>query len=137
MIEVSQQKAAQANLDVTFQTGSINDIPFPADQFDVVMCSFMIFHMSEGVRRKGIEEIYRVLKPQGRLLVLDLALPEQPVSRAIAKVLLGYMLNENLEELRPMMESAGFSNIEIAQAKYQVLGLSILSYVRGSANKKM
>jgi len=75
MIELCQRKAAQANLDVTFQLGSIDDIPFSANQFDVVMCSFMIFHMSEMVRRKGIIEIYRVLRPQGRLLVLDLALP--------------------------------------------------------------
>ena len=75
MIEVSRNKAAQAKLDVTFQLGNIENIPFPNEYFDVVICSFMIFHMSEKVRNKGIEEIYRVLKPQGRLLVLDLALP--------------------------------------------------------------
>jgi len=77
MIELSQRKAAQASEDATFQLGSIDDIPFSANQFDVVMCSFMIFHMSEMMRRKGIAEIYRVLKPQGRLLVLDLALPNE------------------------------------------------------------
>src|SRR5512136_450770 len=47
MIEVSQHKAAQAKEDITFQLGSIDTIPFPENQFDVVMCSFMIFHMSE------------------------------------------------------------------------------------------
>ena len=60
MIELCERKAAQANLDVTFQLGSIDDIPFSANQFDVVMCSFMIFHMSEMVRRKGSAEIYQV-----------------------------------------------------------------------------
>ena len=55
MIEVSQKKAAQAKLDVIFQLGSIDNIPFPNDNFDVVMCSFMIFHMSEKVRNKGID----------------------------------------------------------------------------------
>jgi ubiquinone/menaquinone biosynthesis C-methylase UbiE len=135
MIELSQRKAAQAKVDITFQSGSIDDIPFPANQFDVVMCSFMIFHMSEMVRRKGIAEIYRVLKPQGRLLVLDLALPTQPLSRTIAQMLMGGMLKHDLQELRPMMEASGFSEIEIAQAKYRVLGLSVLSFVRGSARK--
>jgi ubiquinone/menaquinone biosynthesis C-methylase UbiE len=53
MIELSRQKAAQANEEITFQLGSIADIPFPANQFDVVMCSFMIFHMSEMTRRKN------------------------------------------------------------------------------------
>jgi ubiquinone/menaquinone biosynthesis C-methylase UbiE len=64
MIELSQRKAAEAGQDVTFQLGSMDDIPFPANHFDVVMCSFMIFHMSETTRRKGIAEVHRVLKPQ-------------------------------------------------------------------------
>jgi ubiquinone/menaquinone biosynthesis C-methylase UbiE len=131
MIEVSQRKAAQARLDVTFQSGSIDDIPFPAGQFNVVMCSFMIFHMPEAVRRKGIGEIYRVLKPQGRFLVLDVALPPQPFARVIARALLGDMLNHDLHELLPEMQAAGFADIEIAPANYRLLGLSILSFVRG------
>lgn len=135
MIELSRRKAAQANLDVTFQSGGIDDIPFPAHQFDVVMCSFMIFHMSDMVRRKGITEIYRVLKPQGRWLVLDLALPAQPVQRAIAQKLLGGMLQHDLRELLPLMEASGFSDVEIAPVKFRILGLSVLAYVRGSARK--
>jgi ubiquinone/menaquinone biosynthesis C-methylase UbiE len=132
MIERSQQKAAQANLDVTFQLGSIGNIPFPENYFDVVMCSFMMFHMSEEVRRKGIEEIYRVLKPKGRLLVLDLNLPAHGVSRAIAKIFLGFMLKHDLKELLPFMKSSGFSEIQVSQAKFRILGLSLLSFVRGT-----
>ena len=75
MIEISRRKAAEASADIAFQPGSIDDIPFSANRFDAVLCSFMIFHMSEAVRRKGIQEIHRVLKPQGRLLVLDLTPP--------------------------------------------------------------
>ena len=135
MIELSRRKAVEAQIDVTFQIGSIDDIPFSANQFDVVMCSFMIFHMSEMVRRKGITEIYRVLKPQGRLLVLDLALPTQPLSRAIARALLGGMLQHDLRELLPLMETSGFSDTEFAQARFRVLGLSILAFVRGNARK--
>ena len=135
MIEHSRQKAMQAQVDITFQLGSIDDIPFSANQFDVVMCSFMIFHMSEMVRRKGITEIYRVLKPQGRLLVLDLALPTQPLPRTIARALFRGMLQHDLQELLPLMETSGFSDIEIAQAGFRVLGLSILAFVRGSARK--
>ena len=132
MIEISKGKAAQASLDVTFQLGSIDKIPFHDNQFDAVMCSFMIFHMSEEVRRKGIAEIYRVLKPQGRLMVLDLALPAHGVSRAIAKVLFKFMLKHDLKELLPIMESSGFSGIQIALAKFRVFGFSLLSFVCGS-----
>jgi demethylmenaquinone methyltransferase/2-methoxy-6-polyprenyl-1,4-benzoquinol methylase len=135
MIEASQRKAAQANEEITFQSGSIDNIPFSENQFDVVMCSFMIFHMSETTRRKGMAEIHRVLKPQGRLLVVDMALPSQPLPRAIAQMLFGGMLEHDLQELRPLMEASGFSNIEIAPAKFRVVGLSVLAYVRGSARK--
>lgn len=135
MIEASRRKAAQANEEITFQLGSINDIPFSENQFDVVMCSFMIFHMSEDTRRKGIAEIHRVLKPQGRLLVLDLALPAQPVQRVIAKTLFGGMLGHDLRELLPLMEVSGFSEVEFGLANFRILGLSVLGFVRGNARK--
>jgi len=131
MIDVSRNKASQAGLDVTFQLSNIEDLPFPDKNFDVVMCSFMIFHMSEKVRNKGIKEIYRVLKPKGILLVLDLALPTKTVSRRILKLFLGFMLKHELKELQPIMESSGFSQIEISQAKYRVLGLPLISFMLG------
>jgi ubiquinone/menaquinone biosynthesis C-methylase UbiE len=130
MIEVSREKAAGANLDISFQTGSIEAIPFPDEHFDVVICSFMIFHMSEKVRKKGIQEIYRVLKPHGKLLVLDLSLPPGRFSRMILKIFLGFMLKHDLKELQPMMETSGFSQTGISRAKYRVFGLPLLSFVR-------
>jgi ubiquinone/menaquinone biosynthesis C-methylase UbiE len=135
MVEASRRKAEQANEKITFQLGSIDNIPFPDNRFDVVMCSFMIFHMSEETRRKGIAEIYRVLKPGGRWLVLDMASPAQPVQRAIARMLFGGMLQHELQELLPVMKASGFSNIEIGPAKFTILGLPVLGFVRGCAQK--
>ena len=64
-------------------------------------------------------------------MVLDLALPTCPVSRAIAKILLGFMLKHDLIELLPMAETSGFTGIQISQAKFRVFGFSLLSYVSG------
>jgi ubiquinone/menaquinone biosynthesis C-methylase UbiE len=135
MIEASQRKAAEAHEEITFQEGSIDNIPFSTDQFDVVMCSFMIFHMSEETLRKGISEIQRVLKPGGRLLVLDLALPTQPFQRAIAQRLLGFSAGDDLRDLLPLMEAYGFSDLEHGPAKFRLFGLSLIGYVRGNAKK--
>jgi ubiquinone/menaquinone biosynthesis C-methylase UbiE len=135
MIEASQRKAAQANVEITFQLGSIDSIPFPDSHFDQVMCSFMIFHMSDETRRKGIAEIQRVLKPGGRLLALDLALPPQPFQRWIARKLLGFSANEDLRDLIPLMEASGFSGMEYGPAKFKIFGLSVIGYVRGNAAK--
>lgn len=71
MIDKARSKATRRNADVSFRQGSIAVIPFPSEHFDVVLCSFMIFHMPEDVRRSGIVEIRRVLKPGGRLCIID------------------------------------------------------------------
>ncbi len=135
MIELSQRKAALAEEEITYQLASIADIPFPANTFDVVMCSFMIFHMSEKVRQKGVAEIFRVLKPQGRLLVLDSATPTRSALKALVKMVSGGELPPDLHQLCPLMEHSGFSKIEIAPVDFRLLGYSPLTFVRGIAQK--
>jgi ubiquinone/menaquinone biosynthesis C-methylase UbiE len=135
MIEASRRKAAAAHEEITFQEGSIAKIPFPDGSFDVVMCSFMIFHMSDETRRKGISEIRRVLKPGGRLMILDLALPAQPFQRLIARKLLGFSADDDLRNLIPLMEASGFSDMEYAPAKFRIMGLSVIAYLRGNTRK--
>jgi ubiquinone/menaquinone biosynthesis C-methylase UbiE len=132
MIELSQRKAEQAREEITFQLGSITGIPFPDNQFDVVMGSFMIFHTSEDTRRKGITEIHRVLKPHGRLLLLDLAMPKAWLQRAIAqRIIFQGGLEHDLQELVPSLEAAGFTDMEYGPAKFSIMGLSILAFLRG------
>jgi ubiquinone/menaquinone biosynthesis C-methylase UbiE len=135
MIERCKEKAGRAGLDVLFQVGSIDAIPFPAGEFDAVVGSFMIFHMSEPVRRKGIEEIHRVLRPDGRLMFLDMSLPEGPVSRPVARALFGGMLQHDVQELRPVLEASGFGDVEHGRARFRVLGMSALAFIRGRARK--
>ena len=135
MIEASQRKAAQAEVEITFKLGSIDSLPFPDNHFDEVMCSFMIFHMSDETRRKGIAEIQRVLKPGGRLLLLDMALPPQPFQRWIARKLLGFSAEDDLRGLTPLMEASGFSDMEYGPAKFRIMGLSVIAFLRGGARK--
>ena len=135
MIELIQRKAAQAGEEISFQVASIVDIPFPANTFDVVMGSFMIFHMSEKVRQKGIAEIFRVLKPNGRLLVLDTATPTRPLLKAFVKMFTGGELPPDLHQLPYLLELSGFSKIEIAPVNFRLFGFSPLTFVRGFAQK--
>jgi len=109
-LDIARDKAARAGMSITFQHALIEDIPYPDDQFDVVLSSFMIHHLpSDDARRQGLAEVYRVLKPGGRLLILD-----------------GESSNR---KLRQMMEEAGFTDVEVDRRWL------ILSSVRGIAAK--
>ena len=72
MIEQARQKTARTGIDVTFQVGLVEDIDFPENQFDVVLSSLMMHHLPDGLKQEGLAEIYRVLKPGGRLLIVDM-----------------------------------------------------------------
>jgi ubiquinone/menaquinone biosynthesis C-methylase UbiE len=126
MIDQCRRKADEAGADIDFTLGSINAVPYEDDRFDVVLCSFMIFHMSELVRRQGIAEIRRVLKPGGRLLVLDLGLPPGRFWRGIAKLAFRWV-NDDVGDLLPLLESSGFSNVQVAPAPFRVFGLKLLA----------
>jgi ubiquinone/menaquinone biosynthesis C-methylase UbiE len=135
MIEYSRNKAREAGVDIQFQTGSIDSIPFPDNQFDVVMCSFMIFHMSETTRMKGLAEIWRVLKPGGRLFIADLALPRQPFQRFIAEKFLGFSQLPELSELLPVLKQKGFDSIETGSSAFRIVGISLIGFIRAAARK--
>ena len=49
--------------------GDAADLPFENDQFDVVLCSDALHHFPS--REKSLEEMARVLKPEGELLIFD------------------------------------------------------------------
>ncbi|GJD19989.1 hypothetical protein RIVM261_049450 [Rivularia sp. IAM M-261] len=89
MIEIAQPKASQTNLDVTFQLGLIEGIPYPNQTFDVVFSSMMFHHLPGGdFKRQAIEQLYRVLKPSGRLVIVDVEPPTNWLHRILYPVLL-------------------------------------------------
>lgn len=73
MLAIARQKAPM----VTFMIADAEHLPFPDASFDAVTCAF-------GVRNfvhleQGLNEMLRVLKPGGQLVILELATPDSPV----------------------------------------------------------
>lgn len=77
MLEVGKQKIAKAGLSDTIEmiVGDSENMPFNDNTFDAITVSF-------GVRNfenldKGLQEINRVLKPEGKFVVLETSNPTQ------------------------------------------------------------
>jgi ubiquinone/menaquinone biosynthesis C-methylase UbiE len=71
MIARAQRKAKRLGVDVAFQVGIIESLPFPDAYCDAVLSTLMIHHLPSELRECGAREIARVLKPGGRMLVVD------------------------------------------------------------------
>ena len=127
MVAKAKKKAARNSADILFREGSIAMIPFSDNHFDVVMCSFMIFHMPEDVRRKGFPEIYRVLKTGGHLFILDGALSEKQKTHPSPE-------QHDVRELGPVLEENSFSEVEVEKTDLGFMGTAFW-FVRGKAEK--
>jgi hypothetical protein len=76
-----------------------------------------------------------VLNPGGKLLIVDLSTPIKPLARAIARMAFGGMLEHDMCELLPLLQENSFSKAEYDLAKFRILGLSVIGYIRGNAAK--
>jgi ubiquinone/menaquinone biosynthesis C-methylase UbiE len=125
MIEVARRKATEQGTDIDFRVGLIEDIPLPDDEFDLVLSSFMLHHLPSELKRSGLTEIQRVLKPGGRFLAVDL---EFPIPRLFD---FGReMARSNLEALAPALEEAGFIDVESGKTQFRVI-----TFLRARAQK--
>jgi ubiquinone/menaquinone biosynthesis C-methylase UbiE len=72
----ARQHAGTYPCTLIFQQGSMDALPFPDDHFDVVMTSMALHATPPEVRRATIAETARVLKPNGRFLLVDWSKPK-------------------------------------------------------------
>lgn len=128
MIEVARSKATRAQANIDFQTGLVEQIPFPDASFDVVLSSLMLHHLPDDLKRRGFAEIKRVLKPGGLLFAVDFEPPTNAVLRLVMSHGVHGMMHVDVRQYVRLMEQAGFADVQTGPTRH-----SLLSYVRGTA----
>jgi ubiquinone/menaquinone biosynthesis C-methylase UbiE len=71
MINRASSQARKRGVIVTFQVAFAQQLPFPDATFDAVACTLALHHVAEDDQRTAVDEMYRVLKPHGRLLIAE------------------------------------------------------------------
>lgn len=69
-VEIGLENAREAGVSVDFRLGNASEMPLESKTFDFIVCTAAFKNFSEPV--EAIQEMYRVLKPGGTALIVDL-----------------------------------------------------------------
>jgi demethylmenaquinone methyltransferase / 2-methoxy-6-polyprenyl-1,4-benzoquinol methylase len=119
MLEVGRRKLARLKLynRITLQPGDSEALPFSDGRFDAITVAFGVRNFEN--LEKGLREMRRVLKPGGKLVVLEFSQPRIPVIRQLYRL---YMRG-----VAPRIAGIASSNREA----YQYLNDSVQAFPEG------
>ena len=125
MVAKATRKSARAGVDVAFTKALVEALPFPDARFDAVLSTMMLHHLPRQVRRQFAAEIRRVLKPRGRLLVVDFGRPQGRPG-----ILAHFHRHGHVDfaDVKAMLTDAGFTVMEDGPP-----GFSSLQFILASA----
>lgn len=85
MINVARKRVGQR---ANFNLGIAENLPFKTESFDRIFCSFSFRDFRD--KKCSLEEIYRTLRKEGLLVIVDIARHESRIKNAIMKCHLKY-----------------------------------------------
>ena len=121
MLAVARERARELGLDADLRLGNAEALEFPGASFDTVLCTISLCNVPD--YRAAIAEMYRVLRPGGRLVLLDHVASDRWWVLAAQKLLeqVTRRMNGDYQTRRPLplVEAAGFV---IAESERSRLG---------------
>ncbi len=85
MLEIARARAAEIGRDAELRVGDAQALELPDESFDTVVCTLALCSIPDA--RAAVAEMRRVLRPGGRVLLLEHVRSPRPVVRTIQRVL--------------------------------------------------
>lgn len=124
MIARATRKAAKAGVPAVFRIAAAEQLPFPDASYDIVLSTLMLHHLPRKTRQQCVNEVRRVLKPGGRVLVVDFGRPSR-------RGLVAHFHRHGhvaVEDIEGVLANAGLATVESGP-----VGMNDLHYVLGEA----
>jgi len=136
VLNQAREKATEAGIDVNWLEGDATAPPFEPATFDRVASSLLFHHLPPEGKRTALASVRTLLKPGGRLHLLDWGRPHGPAMRLAfipVQLLDGFATTqENVRGLLPaLMKEAGF--VDVAEVARRRTMFGTLSVYQGSA----
>ena len=133
VLDIAREKSG--GLNIQWDQGMAYALPYPDTSFDRVVTSLVIHHLILEDKQRAFAEVYRVLKPNGELYVLDFGAPHSGLTRLITKYMHGLEeAADNFDGLIPQfISAAGFKPVDELDYFVTVFGpLSLWRAAKGS-----
>jgi ubiquinone/menaquinone biosynthesis C-methylase UbiE len=119
MLAIARQRATGLGRDVDLREGDVEHLPFDDDSFDTVVCALSLCTIPSPAAAVG--EMRRVLRPAGRLLLLDhIGSTWPPVYAAqwlLERVTIRTAGEHFTRRQLPLVRAAGFQIVETERLK--------------------
>ena len=152
MLELAEKKAAQSGVGekVKFVYGEATNLPFPDGHFDCVGISFAFRNLTykNPVKEKHLSEVFRVLKRNGRYVIVESSQPANRTLKTLFNLFLrgfvapvGSLISNNRgaykylaesvshfyspPEVKQMLLTAGFSDVSYRPLVFGTAGIHI------------
>jgi len=83
VLALARKKITASKLTVEVMQARAEQLPFPADSFDIVTSTLIFHHLPTEVKKLAMQEIYRVLKPGGRFVLADFGQPQSVLLKTL------------------------------------------------------
>ena len=105
----AQRKAERAGVTVRFDLGFADALGYGEARFDRVFSSMMLHHLAADEKENTLREIHRVLKPGGRLELLDFAGPHTGAHGSLGRLIHSHrrLLDHEEGRMLALMTGAG------------------------------
>ena len=120
MLDQARAKAADQGRTVRLVEGDAQHLPFDDASFDTVVSTFALCGIPDN--RRAIEEMARVLRPGGTLLLADHVVSTNPLVRLAQRALEAITIRTNGEHFTrrqlPIVEANGLTVVESGRARF-------------------
>jgi ubiquinone/menaquinone biosynthesis C-methylase UbiE len=125
VLEIAKAKIAKKRLDISLVEYDGGMLPQNNNSVNKAMTSLMMHHLDTNKKLKAMQEILRVLVPNGKLYIADFGKQENPIFVLIGKIAIKFEpeLDVNFNgKLPKLLESAGFKNVKTLKTYNTKLG---------------
>lgn len=114
--------ARHAPRNCTFHAAGAEGLPFDDASFDLVVSSLAFHHFPVDGRAEAVREMFRVLRPGGRVFIADFRPPSGVLNRIVSGLTAHAMTRDTADEVRGLIAESGFATTAVGHTR-------LMSYV--------